>query len=219
VKGAGTTMGVGTSETLTQSIEVDFPEFDSPPGDPVAVLAAWFDRAIALGVREPRALALATADARGRPSTRMVAVNEVSTAGLVFTTHATSRKGREMADNPWCSGVFYWRETSQQVIIGGRVRRLPDEKADSLWFARPWVTHAMSVASQQSEDLADVATLRAEAQRLTDVGGSLPRPDGYSAYELRAETLEFWANGTDRLHERLRYDLGADGWTARLLQP
>ena len=77
----------------------------------------------------------------------------------------------------------------------------------------------MSVASRQSTDLADVDALRAEARRLTDVGGPLPRPDGYSAYELCAETLEFWANGTDRLHERLHYELGPDGWTARRLQP
>lgn len=214
-----TEVSVGKSETLTQSIEVEFPEFTSPPPDPVAVLRAWFDRAVALGVREPRALALATADGRGRPSTRMVAVNEVSEAGLVFSTHSTSRKGREMAENPWCSGVLYWRETAQQVILGGRVRRLSDEKADQFWYGRPWVTHAMSVAARQSTELSDVDALRVEAQRLTDLGGPLPRPSGYYAYELCAETLEFWANGTDRLHERLHYDLGPTGWTARRLHP
>jgi dihydrophenazinedicarboxylate synthase len=212
-------VGAGKSETLTQSVEVGFPEFTSPPPDPIAVLGAWFDRAIALGVREPRALALATADRDGRPSTRMVAVNEVSAAGLVFSTHANSRKGRELTENPWFSGVLYWRETSQQVVIGGRARRLPDEKADALWFGRPWETHAMSVAARQSTTLHDVAALRAEAQRLADIGGPLPRPEGYSAYELRAESLEFWANGTERMHERLLYELGPDGWTARRLQP
>lgn len=212
-------MGAGKSETLTQTLEVDFPEFTSPPPDPVAVLASWFDRAIALGVREPRALALATADGCGRPSTRMVAVNEVSAAGLVFSTHAHSRKGRELAENPWFSGVLYWRETSQQVVIGGRAARLPDQKADDLWYGRPWETHAMSVAARQSADLDDVAALLAGARRLADVGGPLPRPEGYSAYELRAETLEFWANGSDRMHERLHYDLGLDGWSARRLQP
>lgn len=207
------------SETMTGSLDVGFPEFVTPPADPIAVLAEWLDRATRVGVREPRALALATVDAAGRPSSRTVAINEIHPAGPVFSTHAGSRKGREMAAGGRVSGVLYWRETSQQIILAGRPERLPDTEADRLWFSRPAFTHAMSVASRQSEELTDVDALRSRARELSDRGRALPRPDGYGAYLIRAQTIEFWADGTDRLHERLAYELGSDGWRARRLQP
>lgn len=212
-------MGTGKSETLTGTIDVGFPEYEAPPEDPVPVLRNWLERAIRCGVREPKALALATANRYGRPSTRIVAVNYISRAGIVFSTHAGSQKGRELAENPWASGVLYWRETSQQIILTGPVERLPASEADRLWMARPKYTHAMSVASRQSEELTDVAALRAKADRLSRVSGPLPRPESYCAFELRPESLEFWANGKDRLHERLRYSRAGDGWVAKRLQP
>jgi pyridoxamine 5'-phosphate oxidase len=214
-----TTAGAGKSETLTQSIQVDFPEFEAPPADPVALLVKWFNRAVELGVREPRALALATVDATGRPSSRVVAISELSPRGLVFTTHAHSRKGLELAQNPRFSGVLYWRETSQQVVVAGTAERLPTAKAEAFWSARPWQTHAMSVASRQSAPLEDVDDLRARARTLSAKNTPLPRPTGYTVYELHADELEFWSNGTDRLHERLHYTLTPTGWTSRRLQP
>jgi pyridoxamine 5'-phosphate oxidase len=207
------------SETMTGTLEVGFPEFVTPPADPIAVLAEWLERATRIGVREPRALALATVDAAGRASSRTVAINEIRSAGPVFSTHAASRKGREMAATGWVSGVLYWRETSQQVILAGRPELLPDADADRLWFSRPAYTHAMSVASRQSEELADVDALRTQARKLADLGRALPRPDGYGAYLIRVEIIEFWANGLDRLHERLCYERGADSWKVRRLQP
>lgn len=212
-------MNTGRSETLTGTVEVSFPEFHAPPADPVPLLRAWFEDAVRLEVREPRALALATADTRGRPSTRMVAINRIADEGFVFATHADSQKGREMTANPWASGVVYWRETSQQIIVSGAVERLSQDVADELWFSRPPFTHPMSVASRQSEDLHDVDALRAEVERLALNGGPLPRPERYAGFRLRFDSVEFWANGEDRLHERLRYDRSADGWTSRRIQP
>jgi len=212
-------MSTGRSETLTGTIDIAFPEFLAPPADPVPLVREWFDEAVRLGVREPRALALATADERGRPSTRVVALNRIADEGFVFATHADSQKGREMTANPYASGVLYWRETSQQLIVSGAVERLPDTVADELWFSRPPFTHPMSVASRQSQDLVDLDALRAEVDRLAADGRPLPRPDRYAGFLLRFDAVEFWANGTDRLHERLRYDRTGDGWTARRLQP
>ncbi|MGR0063714.1 phenazine biosynthesis FMN-dependent oxidase PhzG, partial [Pseudomonas aeruginosa] len=83
--------------------------------------------------------------------------------------------------------------------------RLPDERADAQWLSRPYQTHPMSIASRQSETLADIHALRAEARRLAETDGPLPRPPGYCLFELCLESVEFWANGTERLHERLRY--------------
>ncbi|MFF6786388.1 phenazine biosynthesis FMN-dependent oxidase PhzG [Streptomyces sp. NPDC012510] len=213
-------MSTTRSETLTGTVDITFPEFRRPPADPVPLVRAWFEEAVGLGVREPRALALATADTRGRPSTRMVALNRIEDEGFVFATHADSRKGREMTANPWASGVLYWRETSQQIIVTGAVERLSDAVADELWFSRPPFTHPMSVASRQSEVLHDLDALRAEVGRLAENGGGpLPRPTGYAGFLLRFDSVELWANGEDRLHERLCYDRTGDGWTSYRLQP
>jgi pyridoxamine 5'-phosphate oxidase len=219
---APATAGAPRSETLTGSIEVSFPEFLAPPAEPMGLLASWLETSVAHGVREPRALALATADARGRTSSRMVAVNSVTDAGIVFITHADSQKGREMTENPWASGVLYWRETSQQITLAGPVRRLPDAEAETLWSARPVFTHAMSTVARQSrpfDGLDHVAELRTRARELSDLERPLPRPASFVGYELTPDTVEFWANGTDRLHERLRYDRTGDGWETSRLQP
>ncbi|MFU4198144.1 phenazine biosynthesis FMN-dependent oxidase PhzG [Pseudomonas aeruginosa] len=214
-------MGVNAniSESLTGTIEAPFPEFEAPPANPMEVLRNWLERARRYGVREPRALALATVDEQGRPSTRIVVIAELGERGVVFATHADSQKGRELAQNPWASGVLYWRESSQQIILNGRAERLPDERADAQWLSRPYQTHPMSIASRQSETLADIHALRAKARRLAETDGPLPRPPGYCLFELCLESVEFWGNGTERLHERLRYDRDEGGWKHRYLQP
>ncbi|MFI7386507.1 phenazine biosynthesis FMN-dependent oxidase PhzG [Streptomyces sp. NPDC049813] len=218
--------GTARSESLTGTVDVDFPEFLAPPPEPMPLLTAWLAACDAQGVREPRALALATADARGRTSSRVVVLTSVTVAGLVFTSHADSRKGRDLAAVPWASGVLYWRETSRQVTVAGPVRRLPDADAGALWDARPVFTHAMSTLSRQSRplrDLTHVDELRARARALGDEARPLPRPSAYTAYRLEPAVVEFWSNGTDRLHERLRYERAGDPatgpWTASRLQP
>ncbi|WP_329537930.1 phenazine biosynthesis FMN-dependent oxidase PhzG (plasmid) [Streptomyces sp. NBC_01450] len=219
---AAGTHGRGRSESLTGTVEVDFPEFLAPPAEPLGLLASWLRECDALGVREPRALALATADTRGRSSSRIVSVTSVTDTGLVFLTHADSRKGRELAENPWASGVLYWRETSRQITLAGPVRRMSDAEAQARWLARPVFTHAMSTASRQSrplDGLDHVAQLRAEARELAEPARPLPRPERFAAYELLPDTVEFWANGTERLHERLRYDRTSHGWRSTRLQP
>ncbi|MEU2712139.1 phenazine biosynthesis FMN-dependent oxidase PhzG [Streptomyces sp. NPDC007205] len=210
------------SETLTGTVEVDFPEFLAPPPEPMGLLNSWLENSVAHGVREPRALALATADAKGRASSRIVAINSVSDAGVVFITHADSQKGRELAENPWASGVLYWRETSQQITLAGPVHRLPDAQAEVLWSARPVFTHAMSAVSRQStplDGLDHIAELRARARQLGEPQRALPRPESFAAYRLEPASIEFWGNGTDRLHERLRYDRDGGGWAISRLQP
>ncbi|MFC9914465.1 phenazine biosynthesis FMN-dependent oxidase PhzG [Streptomyces sp. NPDC059862] len=210
------------SESLTGTEEVPFPEYHVPPADPMALLVRWLERSVDLGVREPRALALATADARGRTSSRIVVLGSVTEHGIDFVTHADSRKGRELAENPWASGALYWRETSQQITLAGPVRRMPDAHAETLWRARPVFTHAMSTVSRQSrplDSLADVAELRARARTLAESQRALPCPETFAAYRLAPASVEFWSNGTDRLHERLRYERTAGGWKASRLQP
>lgn len=195
------------------------PEFDTPPADPIPLVQAWFKAATEQGVREPGVLALATANAGGQSSNRIVQTIRLTGRGLIFTSHATSPKGRDLAETGWASGMLYWRETAQQIILTGPVERLADAECDDLWHARAPGTHPMSVAAVQSEPLADEEALRAQAQRLADSGEPLPRPDAWVGYELVPSTVEFWHGNPDRLHRRLRYRRDGAAWTSVRLQP
>ncbi|MFS8097952.1 phenazine biosynthesis FMN-dependent oxidase PhzG [Lentzea alba] len=210
-------LSASRSESLTGNGAIPFPEYIDPPADPFQLLTSWLEAAATNGVREPRALALATADEHGRTSSRIVVLNRITRSGLVFATHHDSQKGRELAVNPWASGVLYWRETSQQITVAGPALLLPEAETDAMWADRPPFAHAMTTASRQSRPLTDVEALRAKARRL----GSqpLPRPENYVGYLLEPVVVEFWANGVDRLHERLRYDRDDTGWRATRLQP
>jgi pyridoxamine-phosphate oxidase len=206
-------------ESLTGVMDRAFPEYDRPPDEPMGLVRQWIAAAEAEDVREPLALALATAGRDGRVSNRTVSIVDVSTQGVVFTSHSTSRKGRDIAESSWASGLLYWRETAQQLIISGPVVLLPEAEADRLWAARPAPLHAMSTASWQSDPLDDVARLRAEADRLSASGAALPRPARFAGYRLEPAAVEFWSAADDRLHRRLRYDRTPSGWRAVRLQP
>lgn len=206
-------------ESLGGIVDLDFPEYDRPPAQPIDLVRSWLDGAVERGVREPKALALATADARGMASNRIVVIISITDRGLVFASHRDSQKGREMAATGWASGLLYWRETGQQLIISGPVAPLPEHESDALWSSRPIPLHAMSSASRQSAPLADVSALRAEAAELEVLHQALPRPVSYVGYCLRPAVVEFWCAASDRLHRRLRYDLGPDGWQTSRLQP
>ena len=195
-------------ESLTGTVDGDFPEYGQPPGEPMELVRQWVGAATEAGVREPLALALATAGRDGRISSRIVGIIELRTAGLVFTTHDSSRKGREIAESGWASGLLYWRETAQQLSISGPVARLPEAEADRLWAARAVPLHPMSTAS-----------LRAEADQLAATGTPLPRPARFTGYRLEPAAVEFWSAADDRLHRRLRYDRTPTGWHVVRLQP
>lgn len=212
-------MSASTLESLTGSVGLDFPEYDAPPAEPMALVRDWLAAAVARGVREPRALSLATADGLGRASNRIVMFTSVTDRGLVFATHSTSQKGRELAETRWASGLLYWRETGQQIILSGPTRLLADTESEALWSARPTPLHSMSTASSQSDPIEDLATLRAESDRLASVSGPLPRPARFVGYHLTPTVVEFWCAAPDRLHRRLRYDHDGFAWRTSRLQP
>lgn len=205
-------------ETLSGEIELELPEFDDPPADPLALLERWLATADELGVREPRALALATAGPDGRPASRIVLVKQVNPA-LVFTSPEGSRKGRHLAANPWAAGTLYWRETTQQVNVEGRVEPMSEAESDALFAARVRLAQAATIASSQSEELSDPERLRAVAAELAEGDAPLRRPDGWSGYLLFPERVEFWHGGSDRLHRRLAYERAGEEWESRRLQP
>ncbi|MFD5634711.1 phenazine biosynthesis FMN-dependent oxidase PhzG [Streptomyces sp. NPDC127077] len=209
-------------ESLSGKVDLPFPEYDRPPSEPLRLVRSWLSEAKDIGVREPSALALATADSRGRASNRVVAITEVTDLGLVFTSHSCSQKGRELADTGWASGLLYWRETGQQIILSGPVVLLPDAESDALWSARPIPLHAMSTVTRQSEPLEgleDVEALRSRARGLELTGEAQPRPEFFVGYRLQPDVVEFWSAGSDRLHRRLRYDRDSLQWRTSRLQP
>lgn len=205
-------------ETLSGDPTLKLPEFDAPPDEPLPLLESWLQAAQARGVREPRALALATADAAGRPSNRIVLLKGASPS-IVFAFSANSRKGRDLAANPRAAGTLYWRETLQQVVIEGPVERMSATESDELFAERPPSGQATTVASHQGEELDDPARLRREADALMQSDESLSRPEDWGGYRLDPDLIEFWHGSPDRLHRRLLY-MKTDGrWVHRRVQP
>ncbi len=209
-----------SAQTLTGDPSTQAPEFDDPPADPVGLLDNWITAAERQGVREPRALVLATADGDGRVSSRVVVLKALEADGLMFSSQYGSRKGRDAEVNPYASGTLYWRETLQQVNVRGRLERLDDVTADRLFAERPRAAQAIAVASRQSEPFDEgEEALRAAVRKLVESSGDIARPPGWGGYRLVFDEVEFWCGSPDRLHRRLRYNRTGTGWDAVRLQP
>lgn len=205
-------------ETLSGDPTLVLPEFDDPPEDPLPLLERWLRLADERGVREPRALALATADAEGRPSCRILLLKEVIPA-LVFSGSYESRKGRELEANPRAAGTLYWRETLQQISVEGPVRRLTEAESDAIFGERPADARATTVASRQGTPLDDPAALHRKADALRSSDAPLRRPPRWGGFRLDPDLIEFWHGSPDRLHRRLLYVKQENRWTHKRLQP
>jgi dihydrophenazinedicarboxylate synthase len=205
-------------ETLSGDPTLVLPEFEAPPEDPLPLLERWLRIADEKGVREPRAVALATADAAGRPSNRILLLKQLTPA-LVFSGSHDSRKGRDLAVNPRAAATLYWRETLQQIVVEGPVRQLSEEESDALFAERPPAGQATTIASKQGESLADPAELREAASSLAKSAEALHRPRRWGGYRLDPDLIEFWHGSPDRLHRRLLYVKTDAGWSHRRLQP
>jgi pyridoxamine 5'-phosphate oxidase len=186
--------------------------------EPVSVFNEWFEEARAAGVEVPEAMTLATADADGRPSARMLLLKGADERGFTFFSGYESRKGRELAENPRAALVFYWRPLGRQVRVEGAVRRLSAEESDAYWTTRPPRSRAAAAASRQSEPIAGRDDLEAEFERLLP-GDQVPRPERWGGYMLEPDTIELWQHRDDRLHERFRFTRARKGWRSDLLAP
>ncbi len=189
--------------------------------DPLELFERWIRAAEESEPRVHDAMALATADARGRPSVRMVLLKSWGPEGFVFYTNKHSRKGRELAENPWASGVLHWKSLFRQVRIDGPVVELTDAESDAYFVTRARKSRIGAWASKQSEEIAEPLEFE---RRVAEYGaryalGPVPRPPFWGGYRIQAQSIEFWEDRAFRLHMRTLYEPTASGWTARDLYP
>jgi pyridoxamine 5'-phosphate oxidase len=188
---------------------------------PLTQFERWLQEALEAQIPEPTAMTLATVDAGGRPSTRVVLLKACDARGFVWYTNYGSRKGRELAANPQAALQFHWVELERVVRIEGRVGKTSDEESDAYFATRPLDSRIGAWASPQSEVIPSRAHLVAEAARF---GAKFlldpPRPPHWGGYRLVPERFEFWQGRRSRLHDRLRYLLQPDGgWLRERLAP
>jgi pyridoxamine 5'-phosphate oxidase len=189
--------------------------------DPIRQLGAWLADAEDAGIPLANAFALATADGEGQASVRFVLLHGLGTDGLRWYTNRSSRKGRDVAVNPWASAAFWWPALDRQARVAGPVRLLPEEESTAYWRTRPRGSQLSATASQQGQEIASRSALEARA---AEVAGAfpdeVPLPPTWGGYLLLPRFVEFWASRADRLHDRVEYRRGADeSWHRRRLQP
>ena len=186
--------------------------------NPLPIFHEWFEEARAAGLEAPEAMTLATADAEGRPSARMVLLKSADERGFTFFTGYESRKGCELAENPRAALVFYWRPLGRQVRVEGSVRRLSVDESDAYWVTRPPRSRAATAASRQGEPIESREALEAEFEAQLALG-EVPRPKRWGGYLLKPDAIELWQHRDDRLHERTRFTRAREGWESELLAP
>jgi pyridoxamine 5'-phosphate oxidase len=188
--------------------------------DPIEQFRQWFGEARKSEVPEPNAMTLATVGSDLRPSTRVVLIKGFDEHGIVWYSNYHSRKGQELAGNPWAALQFHWVELERVVRIEGRVCRVSDAESDEYFASRPLDSRVGAWASPQSQPISGRAWLMAEAARY---GAKFllnpPRPPHWGGYRLAPDCWEFWQGRKSRLHDRLRYRREGDAWVRQRLAP
>jgi pyridoxamine 5'-phosphate oxidase len=189
--------------------------------DPIERFREWFREAERAGVEVPEAMTLATADADGAPSARMLLLKGADEEGFVFYSGYVSRKAGELDQNPRAALVFYWRMLGKQVRVEGPVERVSESESAAYFATRPRGSQLAAWASHQSQPLESREELErryAELER-EYAGREVPRPPHWGGFRLRPDAIEFWEHRENRLHDRFRYTRAREAWRAELLSP
>ena len=191
------------------------------PVDPYELFGRWFTDAEETEPRVPNAVAVATADAQGRPSVRQVLLKAWDERGFVFYTNLGSRKGRELAENPWAALNFHWKTRMRQVQVRGRVEQVSDEQADAYFKTRARASRIGAWASKQSQPMGARGEFEKRIAKYTAryAAGEVPRPEFWSGFRVVPDVIEFWEDKQFRLHLRFAYERTEDGWRIVELYP
>jgi pyridoxamine 5'-phosphate oxidase len=198
----------------------ELPRFDTDaaPGDPLALLIEWLETAIAAGVAQPHAMALATASVTGEPSNRTLLLKDVDAEAVWFASLSNGPKGGDLAGNPRAALLLYWREQGRQVRITGAVEAGPREVSEADFLQRQPAARARAIAGRQSEPVEDFEAHLAPARAL--VAAEPDRvPDAWTAYRVIPASVEFWQAERERDQVRLRYVRDGAAWRRELLWP
>lgn len=189
--------------------------------DPIRQLERWVADATEAGIALPNAFALATADGDGMPSVRFVLLQGVDAEGMRFFTNRSSRKGRDLAINPWAAAAFWWPALDRQARITGPIRLLSEEAGLAYWHTRPRGSQLSATASAQSQEIGSRAEMEARVREVAERHpGEIPLPPTWGGYLISPRSVEFWESRPDRLHDRVEFRRGGDGsWHPRRLQP
>ncbi len=194
---------------------------DASHADPLRQFEHWLQEAISCEVPEPNAMTLATVASNLRPSTRVVLIKGYDERGITWYTNYDSRKGHELAGNPYAALQFHWVEMERLVRIEGRVEKLSDMESDEYFHSRPLDSRIGAWASPQSQVISGRTVLLANAARF---GAKFllqpPRPPHWGGYRLQPDSWQFWQGRKSRLHDRLRYTLTPEqSWLRERLAP
>ena len=191
--------------------------------EPFELFDKWYEAAKKKEINDPNALALATSSKNNVPSVRMVLLKDFSKNGFVFYTNLNSQKGNEIKENPSVSMCFHWKSLLRQVRINGKVTPVQNTVADKYYSSRAYESRIGAWASNQSSVLNDRQELINSIDKFKEKFNekdNVPRPDHWSGWNLKPDSIEFWLDGDNRIHERLKFLLNSDGsWKKVLLSP
>ena len=191
--------------------------------DPFELFEKWFEEAKKKEMNDPNALALGTATKDGIPSVRMVLLKGFNKKGFIFYTNSNSQKGNEIKKNPYATMCFHWKSLLRQIRIVGKLDQVDDKTADDYYNTRAYDSRIGAWASKQSSVLKSrdelLDNLKKYKNKFNDKD-NVPRPDYWSGWCLKPYSIEFWLDGDNRIHERLKYTLKGDkDWIRNLLSP
>ncbi|MGB7069324.1 MAG: pyridoxamine 5'-phosphate oxidase [Pyrinomonadaceae bacterium] len=189
--------------------------------DPFAQFTLWFNEALSAEIPEPNAMTVATVGRDGRPEARIVLLKGFSNQGFVFFTNYESRKGRSLVAEPRCTLHFFWQELERQVILNGKAEKTSVEESEAYFRSRPLQSRLAAWASSQSTAIGSRAVLEENFAQVTQrfAGGEVPLPPFWGGFRVIPDNFEFWQGRPNRLHDRICFELGEEGWRVYRLSP
>ena len=191
--------------------------------DPIQLFDKWMEEAKKTEPNDPNAVSLATSNEKNIPSVRMVLLKDFNKKGFIFYTNLNSQKGNDLKRNPYAAMCFHWKSLLRQIRIVGKISLVSNEIADEYYSSRAYESRIGAWASKQSEELETrdqlIKSIEDYKKKFSDKK-KVPRPSHWSGWNLSPDSIEFWLDGENRIHERLKYKKNSSGqWTKALLSP